>query len=108
MDLPSAKKGGSLGVVKRGKVFPEIWRILIKLKEGEISDVIETKYGYNILTLDKVISPETTKSFEEVRKEIKKTILQRKRDKAFDEIAAILEEDAEIIIHEHRLDGIVR
>ena len=88
--------------MKRGKVFPKIWRVLIKLKEGEVSDVIETKYGYNIVKVDKIISPEKIEPFEEVQSEIRRSLLPRKRDKVYDEMVEKLQSGAKIEVFEDR------
>jgi parvulin-like peptidyl-prolyl isomerase len=102
IDLPSARKGGSLGVKGRGEVFPQIWRVIVKLKEGEISDIVETEFGYNILTVDKIVSPEEIKPFQEVKTEIRRSILPRKREKVYDEMLEKLEKSAKIEIFEDR------
>ena len=103
IDLPMALEGGSMGTIQKGKSFPELEKALFALNEGEVSDIVKTKFGYHILTVDKII-PVNFKPLEDVRSEIKKTILQQKEAKAFDEMAAKLEEDADIKIFENRLD----
>ncbi len=50
-DPGSAKKGGELGFFERGSMVPEFEAAAFKLKPGEISPVIETKYGFHILQL---------------------------------------------------------
>ena len=102
IDLPSAQKGGSLGVKGRGEVFPQIWRVLVKLKEGEISDIVETEYGYNILTVTKIVSPEVISPFNEVKGEIKRSVLPRKRERVYDELVKELQSGAKIEIFEDR------
>jgi peptidyl-prolyl cis-trans isomerase SurA len=52
MDPGSAVKGGSLGTVQRGVMVPEFEAVAYKTKEGEVSDVFETEYGYHILKVD--------------------------------------------------------
>jgi len=48
----SAAGGGDLGWAKRGLVFvPEFEAAVFALKEGEISPVIKTEYGYHIIQL---------------------------------------------------------
>ena len=103
IDLPSAQKGGSLGVVERGTVFPEIWRVLIRLQEGQISDIVQTKYGYNIVKVIKVVSPESIKPFDEVKDEIERSLLPKKRETVYDEMARQLKDGAEIKVFDDRL-----
>ena len=103
IDLPMALEGGSMGIIQKGKSFPELEKALFILNVGEVSDIVKTKFGYHILTVDKII-PVNFKPLEEVRDQIKTTILRQKEAKAFDEMAAKLEKDADIKIFEDRLD----
>ena len=50
-DVGSASKGGELGFVNRGDLVPEFERAAFKLKAGEISEVVESQYGYHIIQL---------------------------------------------------------
>ena len=50
-DPGSAKKGGELGFYGRGQLYPEFEAVAFKLKEGEISNVLETEAGYHIIQL---------------------------------------------------------
>ena len=50
-DPGSAKKGGELGFHGRGEFAPEFEAAAFALKDGEISEVVETEYGYHILQL---------------------------------------------------------
>jgi peptidyl-prolyl cis-trans isomerase SurA len=43
--------GGEFGWVSRGTFVPEFDRIAFKMKEGDISEVFETDYGFHILEL---------------------------------------------------------
>lgn len=50
-DPGSARKGGELGFYGRGELYPEFEAIAFKLKEGEISDIIETEAGFHIIQM---------------------------------------------------------
>ena len=50
-DPISAKKGGELDFFERGTMLPEFESAAFNLKPGEISPVIETKFGFHILQL---------------------------------------------------------
>jgi parvulin-like peptidyl-prolyl isomerase len=108
IDLPKALEGGTMGTIEKGQdLLPELEKELFLLKVGEFSGIIPTKFGYHILTVDQII-PVEFKSFEEVNKEIKMTVLHQKEAKAFDEMATKLEEGAEITIFETQLSAMGR
>lgn len=51
-DTESAKQGGLLGdYVSRGDLVPEFSAVAFRLKEGEISRVVKTNFGYHIIQL---------------------------------------------------------
>lgn len=47
----SARKGGELGFHDRGDLVPEYEAAAFKLKPGEVSDVIETKFGFHLIQM---------------------------------------------------------
>ena len=52
-DTESAKNGGELGFVNRGDLVPSFERAAFRLKEGEISEVVESRYGFHLIQLIK-------------------------------------------------------
>jgi peptidyl-prolyl cis-trans isomerase SurA len=51
-DTESAKQGGLLGdYVSRGDVVPEFSAVAFRLKEGEISRIVKTNFGYHIIQM---------------------------------------------------------
>ncbi len=50
-DPGSAKKGGELGFYGRGQLYPQFEAVAYKLKEGEISNIVETEAGYHIIQM---------------------------------------------------------
>ena len=50
-DQGSALKGGDIGFVGKGEVEPEFGAASFKLKTGNVSPIIETRYGFHIIQL---------------------------------------------------------
>lgn len=50
-DPGSATKGGELGFVNRGELMPEFEAAAFNLKGKEISEIVETVYGYHIIQM---------------------------------------------------------
>lgn len=50
-DPGSGSKGGDLGWVKRGTFVPKFEAAAYTLKKNEISDIVESEYGYHIIQL---------------------------------------------------------
>jgi len=51
-DPGSASKGGRLGFVSKGALYPEFEAVAFNLKSGEISHVVKTRSGYHIIQLN--------------------------------------------------------
>ena len=50
-DLGSSKVGGDLGFVKKGKLVPKFESVAFRLQEGELSNVVETKFGFHLIQM---------------------------------------------------------
>lgn len=50
-DPVSASSGGDLGWAKRGQFVPEFEHAVFEMKPGEISDIVETQFGFHIIQL---------------------------------------------------------
>src|ERR1043166_1335920 len=68
-DAPSKANGGLIGPVKVDELAPALQTMLAKIKVGDVSDVIRTQRGYQILTLESR-SETKVKTFDEARQDI--------------------------------------
>ena len=101
LDTGSAEKGGDLGGLRRGETVPEFEEEAFRLKEGELSPVIKTEYGYHILKGGVRIT--TTQPFDEVKDRIRQSLLQKKQQETFKDFLSELEKQAKTEIFESQL-----
>jgi len=73
---PSGKNKGSLGSFTKGRMVPEFEQAVVNLKTGEISAVVETKFGYHIIRRD-APGKAQTKTFAEVKDALKAGLKQK-------------------------------
>ena len=73
----SASTGGDLGEIERGKLVPEFEKAAFRLKEGEVSGLVETPYGLHIIKVDKIF-PGQTLPLDKVRGQIENQIKDQK------------------------------
>ena len=50
-DPGSAKNGGELGFLARGVLVPEFEAVAYRLQEGELSNIVETKFGFHLIQM---------------------------------------------------------
>lgn len=80
-DDSNKDKGGDLGFFTVGTMVPEFEEKAFSMKKDELSDPIQSDFGYHIILLtDKKESEEEIGSLEEEKDEIRRTIIERKVD----------------------------
>lgn len=86
-DPGSAAHGGDLDFFGRGMMVKPFDEAVFKLKQGEISGLVQSEFGYHIIKLT-AIKPAATKSLEQVKGEIaaniRKQIIAKKYSEAAD------------------------
>ena len=82
-EATSAAKGGDLGWLEPGDAGPEFDQALANLKPGEISDVIESPFGYHILRVTERKSEDQSKQRE--RNMARQVLRERKMQEAMED-----------------------
>jgi len=77
-ECPTALQGGVLGIVPRGKLYPELDAVLFSIKAGEVSEIVESEIGFH-LVLCKQIQRAETLSLQKAAPKIREIMLERSR-----------------------------
>lgn len=81
-DPGSAEKGGDLDFVTRGAMVKAFDDAMFGLKKGEISDVVESEFGYHVIQLTD-IKPGVAQPFEQVRATIENDVRSQQATQEF-------------------------
>ena len=75
-----ASRGGVMGLFELGQLPVDMDKVVFSLKLGQVSQVIESEYGYHIFRVDEIIksAPLPDRPDEEVTSEIEMKILNQK------------------------------
>jgi len=97
-DPGSAAQGGDLGFFGKGMMVKPFEEAVLRMKPGEISDVVESDFGFHIIKLTEV-KPAQVKPFEQVRAEIERDLkvqaAQKEFAKAADQFTNLVYEQAD-------------
>jgi len=101
----SAAQGGDLGWFGKGSMVPAFEKAALALKEGQVSDVVKSDFGYHIIKLTGK-RPAGIRPFEEVKEQIKAAIMPGKQQEVFQKIKEELKKSAKINIKEDVLNTV--
>lgn len=91
LDPGSKDNGGSLGYFSKGQMVPDFEAVAFKLKKGEVSDPIKTRFGYHIIKVsDKRTTPPP--AFDSLKERLMMSMMHRKAQ----QVAAGLRKTAKI------------
>ncbi|KIC49832.1 peptidylprolyl isomerase [Tateyamaria sp. ANG-S1] len=88
---PSGPNGGQLGWFGAGAMVPSFEAAVISLEVGEVSDPVQTQFGWHVIILNETRVPDAPK-LDDVREEL----LAEVRDAAVEEYVASLTANAQI------------
>ena len=76
-DPGSKERGGDLGFFPRGQMVKPFDEAVFKMNPGDISDIVETEFGYHLIKLEEK-KPAKTVSFDEAKAKITAYLTQEK------------------------------
>jgi peptidyl-prolyl cis-trans isomerase D len=85
-DPGSAANGGDLGYFGRDAMVKPFEEAVFKMKQGDISDVVESDFGFHIIELTGIKQPKVP-SFEEMRPKLEADLKQQQAQRKFAEAA---------------------
>jgi hypothetical protein len=88
--------GGDLGYLSKGNMPVEFEQVVFGMRVGEVSEIVESEFGYHILKLTDVRAGLNELPFESVTQEISRELLLRKRAAVYDSLLTALRERAQI------------
>ena len=95
-DTFSATKGGDLGFFKKGRMVPPFEKAAFSMKPGEISDVVESEFGFHIIRTEE-LKPAGITPFEEAKADVRQTLVQEQQSKYSNEYFESLKAKATIV-----------
>jgi len=101
----TAAKGGDLGWFSKGAMVPEFDKAAFGLKEGELSGIVKTQFGFHIIKVTG-IRPAGIRTFDEVKEQIKTTLLPGKQQEIFQKMKEDLKKNAKVTINEDVLKSL--
>jgi peptidyl-prolyl cis-trans isomerase C len=90
------RAGGDLGYLSKGNMVPEFEKIVFGMKVGEISDVIESEFGYHIIKIMDIREARVKLDYLDVAEDIATILTMRKRQTVYDELVTTLWNRAQI------------
>jgi hypothetical protein len=88
--------GGDLGYLSRGNMPVEFEKVVFRMRVGEVSEIVESEFGYHILKLTDVRASLNELPFESVAEEISRELLLRKRAAVYDSLITTLRSRAKV------------
>lgn len=95
----AGQKGGDLGWFGKGSMLPEFEKAAFSLKEGELSGIVRTKFGFHVIKLTGKRSA-GQREFAEVKDQIKAALLPTKQQEVFKNLKDDLKKSSKYTIKE--------
>lgn len=103
-DPGSSSKGGNLGFFSRRRLPQEIEEPAFKLRQGEVSDIVKTKFGYHLIRCEEI---KPLPPFDELRGELQRTYQQYRYDEQYRKFVDRLREKFGFKRHDDLLNELI-
>jgi peptidyl-prolyl cis-trans isomerase C len=97
-DGPYRVKGGDLGLVHRGRLYPTLEKEVFQLEPGRLSGIIETIYGYHVVRVEEVKQQQQMR-LEDVYPSVQKELTEKKEKQLQEALTARLRGNAQIEVY---------
>jgi peptidyl-prolyl cis-trans isomerase C len=94
---PSRDKGGDMGMFHRGTLSDEFEKVTRGMTPGDVSDVVQTLFGYHIIRVTEIRPPEQ-RSYADMGPEIRKDLTAKRCAETADAWTARLRASATIVL----------
>lgn len=101
---PAGQKGGDLGWFGKDAMIPEFEKVVFAMKEGDISGVVKTKFGFHVIKLTGKRSAGVL-PFAEVKEQLKANLMPQKQQEVFAKVKEELKKSAKLSVKEDVLKG---
>ncbi|MBP7795915.1 MAG: peptidylprolyl isomerase [Elusimicrobiales bacterium] len=100
-DIESSKHGGDIGYVVKGMLPESLDKVAFSIAPGEISDVIQTDFGYHIIQVTEKRIAQKIK-FEMVKDDLANIMMQQSFAKELDKYIDDLKKTAKIVVFDQK------
>jgi len=97
-NCPSSEQGGNLGEFGRGRMVPEFEKAAFELSVGEISEPVQTQFGYHIIKVENKLQADD-RPYDEVKAMIAANLLHEKQNRAYTNFVNDLKEDYKVELY---------
>jgi peptidyl-prolyl cis-trans isomerase C len=92
---PSSAQGGELGFFQSGQMVPPFEEAAFSMKVGEVSDIVETRFGYHLIKVTD-IRTEVSIPYEHAKSSIDQYLTQNLIMNQIEALVTVLKDEAEI------------